>query len=425
MRSRLTRFAVALTLAAGLCTGATACVGGQEVTVTIVVPWAKPAKDVSGLEYEAFYHVVLPFAQSHHFKLDIQSTTAVAQQLDADAATDNLPDLVDLPSPGAVEQYENKFDGIQLKKLPFSLSSYNKPWSSLAESAGTVYAVPVKADVKSLIWYKASVPLSPTWTALQKVSLTGTPWCLGLNNGPTASGWPGADWVADILLSQYGKAAYESWLKGAWTSGQVGKAWQAWGTLIRGGDAVFGGVLTAMETMYNKAMVGKGCELEHGALSATGLPSKFDYGYEPFPRMSSNPAPILVSGDFMGLLTDNPDAMMLLDYLSSTPTQEKWVLLGGGHAFSADRMVMPTDYPDAEQGIANLLQPGTSRTWCFSAEDIMAPDLSAAFEQAVLEYLNQPGSLNNLLYGLQKTATANAVQTKGEQQVEEKACDLP
>jgi alpha-glucoside transport system substrate-binding protein len=419
MRPRFTRVVVALAAAACLCATATACgVGGggvgQEPTVTIIVPW-------TGAELNAFTFVVDQFASAHHFRPDIESTPAFAQQLDADAATGDLPDLVDLPSPGAVEQYERKADG--LKPLSVSLSSYDQPWRGLAESSsGTVYAVPVKADVKSLIWYKSGVLPGPTWAALQNVSRRGTPWCLGLASG-SASGWPGADWVADILLSGYGAGAYQSWLTGTWEGGRVGAAWRTWGSLMRDGAAVPGGVLAVLETSYNSAIAAQGCDLEHGALSASGLTSTAGYSYEPFPSISGGPAPVLVSGDFMGLFTSNPYARSLLAYLASYPAQKSWVNQPGAHAFSADGDVQPGDYPaGAERGIASLLKPATGRTLCFSAEDIMAPDLSTAFEQAILDYVSKPGSLPGLLSGLQKTA--DGVQGDGELQVAKKACDL-
>jgi len=414
MKPRLTRCAVALGLAAALCAGATACGGAsQEATVTVIVPW-------TGTEYSAFYNVAHPFAQSHHFRLSIKSTPAFAQQLEADAATGDLPDLVDLPSPGAVEQYEGKADG--LKPLSIGLGSYDQPWRSLAESpSGMVYAVPVKADVKSLIWYKKGVLAGATWAALEKISRSGTPWCLGLESGST-SGWPGADWVADILLSASGAGTYESWLAGAWKPGAVGGAWQAWGALIRYGAAVRGGALAALETPYNRAMAAGGCELEHGALSATGLTSMAGYSYVPFPPISSSPAPVLVSGDFMGLFTGNPYARSLLQYLASSRAQKLWVDQPGGHAFSADSAVRPADYPPgAERDIASLLKPETGGPRCFSAEDIMAPDLSAAFEQAILDYVDNLRSLGGLLAGLQKTA--QGVQGPGELQVAKNACD--
>lgn len=418
-RTRLTRFVAAVSIAACLCAGVAACGStGQEATVTVIVPW-------SGLELQAFSTVALSFARSHHFQLNIVTTPAFAQQLDADKATGDLPDLVDLPSPGAVEQYEG--DG--LKPLTsIDLSSYDQPWRSLAESSsGTVYAVPVKADVKSLVWYKSGALRNTSWEALKDISGSGTPWCLGLNSGAT-SGWPGADWVADILLSTYGAGPYESWLTGTWTSpGMVGNAWQAWGALIRDGGAISGGVPAALATMYNGAFPAERCELEHGALSATGLTSVAGYSYEPFPSISGKPAPVLVSGDFMGLFTNNPYARSLLQYLASNQAQEMWVDQPGGHAFSADSAVRPDDYPPGvEQTIAKLLQPTTSSTRCFSAEDIMAPDLSAAFEQAILDYVTEPGSLGDLLKGLQTTANAaEKTQGAGGLRVAKNACDSP
>jgi alpha-glucoside transport system substrate-binding protein len=414
MMPRLTRFAVALGLIAGLCAGASACGGsGQQANVTVIVPWA-----TNGTEYNAFAHIADQFAASHHFQVTMDSTPDFAEQLETDAATGNLPDLVDLPSPGAVEQYERKPDG--LKRLAINLGSYDQPWRSLAESSsGQVYAVPVKADIKSLIWYKKGTLPGTTWAALENISRSGTPWCLGLEN-ETTSGWPGADWVADILLSRYGAGAYESWLDGAWTQGKAGDAWQAWGTLIRYGAGVPGNALTALETPFGSAIDTKGCELEHGALSATGLRSTAGYSYELFPSMSGQPAPILVSGDFMGLFTANPYARSLLEYLATATAQKAWVEQPG-YAFSADSKVVPGDYPGGvERGIANLLRPENSRTLCFSAEDIMPPDLSTAFENAILQYVYDHNLLDGLLSSLQ--TTANGVQGAGESRVVKNAC---
>jgi alpha-glucoside transport system substrate-binding protein len=53
--------------------------------------------------------------------------------------------------------------------------------------------------------------------------------------------------------------------------------------------------------------------------------------------------------------------------------------------------------------LAALLQPGSGTTLCFTAADMMVPDMSAAFYQAVLDYVNDPGSLTSLLRGLQTT----------------------
>ena len=399
------RTAIALLLALGLGATCAACGGGQAPgeAVTIMIPWSPGTG-----EYRAFVTVMEKFEAQTGIQVRPEVTRAVTQQLDADLSAGDPPDLVDLPSPGAVEQYQAQD---RLRPLTVNLSSYDQPWRDLGESGtGVVYAVPVKADVKSLIWYRAGRPASPpaSWQALENLSGQGTPWCLGLASGST-SGWPGADWVADILLSRQQAGDYEAWLAGQlpWTSAQVKDAWQAWGALMRYGAAVNGGVRGALTTAFDQAagaMATGRCELEHGALSATGLTSTAGYGYVVFPAGSGPAAPVMVSGDFMGLFTGNPDARKFLTYLASDQAQALWVRQADGHAFSADQAVPPADYPPGpQQKIAALLQPSAGTELCFDAADMMVPDMSTAFEQAALDYINDRGTLPALLAGLQKT----------------------
>jgi alpha-glucoside transport system substrate-binding protein len=398
------RTAIALLLALGLGGLCAACGGAaQSQAVTIMVPWSTNTG-----EYLAFAAVMKTFEHETGIQVRPEVTRAVAQQLDADLSARNPPDLVDLPNPGAVEQYEAQR---LLRPLTVDLSGYDQPWRGLAESGtGTVYAVPVKADVKSLIWYDTGAVTSPpvSWKALENVSGHGTPWCLGLASGST-SGWPGADWVADLLLARHQAGDYEQWLAGqlSWQSPEVKDAWQAWGALMRYGAAVDGGVKGALFTQFNQAATGMPagrCQLEHGALSATGLTSTAGYSYVVLPSASGPAAPVMVSGDFMGLFTGNPDARKFLTYLASDEAQKLWVRQAGGHAFSADSAVTPAAYPPGVQRqIASLLQPSARTALCFDAGDMMVPDMSTAFQQAALRYINNRGTLPALLAGLQKT----------------------
>ncbi len=202
---------------------------------------------------------------------------------------------------------------------------------------------------------------------------------------------------------------YTQWLAGrlSWQSPAVEDAWQTWGSLMRHGAAVDGGVQGSLFTPFNQAakgMAAGGCELEHGALSATGLASTAGYGYVVLPSVSGAAAPMMVSGDFMGLFTSNPDARKFLTYLASDEAQALWVRQAGGHAFSADSAVTPAAYPaGVQRQIAGLLQPSASTAMCFDAGDMMVPDMSTAFQQAALRYINDPSTLPALLAGLQKT----------------------
>jgi alpha-glucoside transport system substrate-binding protein len=342
MRTAITRLARVL-LGLGLCAVPVACGAtvGSNSTVTILVPW-----EVNSNEYSAFKDVIKPFADNNGIDVTLQVTRGVSQQLDADIAAHDPPDLADLPSPGAVYNYRH--NGLQPLQM-ISLRNYAEPWRGLAMlGSGEVYAVPVKADVQSLIWYPTTAVKKPPadWATLVSDSkLPGTPWCLGLASG-AVSGWPGTDWIADIFLSNYQASAYKNWLNGtlAWNSTQVRYAWHEWGTLLRNGSAIYGSPAMALTTPFNQALAHHPCVLEHGALATTGLTSTDGYDFVPFPAVSGGPSPTLVSGDFMGLFTRNPDAIKLLAYLATDKAQTLWVRQPHGSAFSADKKVSPTSY---------------------------------------------------------------------------------
>jgi alpha-glucoside transport system substrate-binding protein len=387
-----------LLLAIGLCAGCAACGGASPgSSVTVLIPWEKG----SG-EYNAFKAVTDEFTQENGIQVIPQSSRAESQQLDADLAAGYPPDVADLSSPGAVSQYVHH----GLQPLQMSLQGFAQPWRSLAMlGSPTVYSVPVKVDVQSLVWYPTASKHPPaTLAGLRDIAQQGgTPWCLGLASGPVA-GWPGSKWIEDVFMAYNGSGPYKEWLGGglSWQSDQVTKAWTDWGTFIRGGAAVRGGAFGALTTPFNKAMDPRQCTLKHGALIATGLRSTAGYSFMRFPSAAGVRSSLIVSGDFMGLFTKNAGAKLLLDYLASWQAQEIWVRQLQGDAFSANEQVPDSAYPQgAQQKIALLLQPGIAK--CFAADDLMTPDMSAAFSQAVLDYVNNPKTLPDLLAGLQQT----------------------
>jgi hypothetical protein len=52
---------------------------------------------------------------------------------------------------------------------------------------------------------------------------------------------------------------------------------------------------------------------------------------------------------------------------------------------------------------AGVPQPSAGTAMCFDAGDMMVPDMSTAFQQAALRYINDRSTLPALLAGLQKT----------------------
>ena len=87
---------------------------------------------------------------------------------------------------------------------------------------GEYYGMPVKNDLKSIVWHKPAVfaengyDIPQTWDEL--VALTDTmiadgitPWCVGIESGQ-ATGWVFTDWTEDLVLRDLGPEAYDDWV---------------------------------------------------------------------------------------------------------------------------------------------------------------------------------------------------------------------
>jgi alpha-glucoside transport system substrate-binding protein len=398
MRALTARFARgALALGLLLLAAAAGCGGGpQHGRVMIMVPW-------SGDEFRAFYSVVQKFQAKTGIHVDFEVTRAQTQQLDAAVAAGAPPDLAMVPSIGAIDRYVQER---RLRPLDVATGTYAQPFRGLATVEDKVYAVPVKADVKSLVWYDPADFAGPKPTLaslLESARSDPRAWCLGLASGPT-SGWPGADWIADILLAQGNGDTYKQWLSGdlKWATPQVGSAWTTWRSLV-GGSVAGSSTRQFGEAARGMTAAPATCRLDHGTMSAMSFPAALSPGTN-YDYVTSSPNRRLeVSADFVGMFTGNPNATALIDYLAGAEAQRIWVNALGGYALSADSRVPLAAYDNpVQQAIATMLQPHSGYTLCFSAADTMTPDLSAAFYRAVLDYATGAEQLPNLLAGLDK-----------------------
>ena len=104
-----------------------------------------------------------------------------------------------------------------------------------------------------------------------------TPWCMGLEDS-SSSGWPGTDWIEDILLHRSGPQVYDQWVAGTlpWTSPLVVRAWQVFGQIANTPGQVRGGTEAELLTSYGQAgqpLFGSppGCYLDHEASFITAF----------------------------------------------------------------------------------------------------------------------------------------------------------
>ncbi|KDN22440.1 ABC transporter substrate-binding protein [Amycolatopsis rifamycinica] len=401
-----------------LLSGCSAGSGTEEVTV--LGPF-------TGDEQAAFQRVLDGFTRESGIPVRYQGTRAQDQVLRGDLQQGTPPHVAVLSKPAELAGYARSG---HLKPLDAVLgaeatAAYSSQWLKLQQLGGkAVYAVAVKADLKSIVWYTPKTftgPVPETWDELVAVSRRMAaagqpPWCLGMG-APPNSGFPGTDWLEDILLHRAGPRVYSDWAAGrlAWTDPAVVDAWQSWGTLVLAPGTVRGGRTAALLTSFadaGRAMFADppGCALEHLASFAIGgysavprpggppVPDR-DFRFFPFPG-SGGAGPSEVSADLAGMFRDTPAARRLMAYLAGEEGQRIWP--SGGTAFSVHQGLVGQNVygSDVARRIATTLAGGGEL--CFDASDLMPSAMTSAFYQAVLEYLARPDRLPTLLGQLEQ-----------------------
>ncbi|HLV71908.1 MAG TPA: ABC transporter substrate-binding protein [Vulgatibacteraceae bacterium] len=395
--------------------GAVACGGsGSDRTITVLGSW-------TGEEGRAFRAMLSAFERSSGIEVEYTGTRDARAVLASELHDGHPPDAAVLATPGDLRAYAAAGE---LRPLRGRAEGIGGELTTAAGPDGRrrTYGIVVKASVKSLIWYNPRNLSSDlrerltdadlTWDELSDIAgeAGSRPWCLGLAD-TSASGWPGTDWIEDILLHASGPKAYDDWVSGRlpWTSEPVRSAWRTFGEVVANarGDA-----RTVLLTGYGQAGAPMfasppGCLFDHAGSFITGFYGQSDgrpqpgrdYDHIPFPGASS----VVIGGDVLGVFRDSPAVRELVAYLGTADAQRIWTGRQGSGAFSLNREVRPDDYPDPlSRRIAQTL--ADAETVRFDASDTMPTVMAAAFNHAVLEYVAEPEDerLDDVLNSLEK-----------------------
>lgn len=424
-------------------------------SITVIASWTGGTK--TGTEEADFRMVFSPFEQATGITVNYIGTRALPQLIAADIQQGKPPDVAILPSPGTLLQYanlgylhplsSNQGKQPQILSQQQIMKDFGPQWYKIM-TLGTkeLYTLPIKADVQNLVWYDPQewrvqqIPAAPTWSQLLTLEREakergGAPWCVGLDSTPV-SGWPGTDWIGDILLHQAGTLKYQEWADGklSWTSPEVTRAWQTFGELVNGN--MYGGVTAALVNQWNWENAQGPTSAEEDPMFTTPhpgcyfqdapsfitlayqndsgkKPGKGDYDYFPFPETglpyetptAKNDA-WEVSADLLAVFNDTPAVERFVRYLANQSAQAIWPKIPGGGASSADSTVTVNYGNDqVAKSIAAVLN-GPNTTLCFNASDDMPVTLQDAFYQGVMEYLQNPRRLANILGRLDQVRIA-------------------
>jgi alpha-glucoside transport system substrate-binding protein len=319
------------TAAGGIdCMGATS---GEQLT--LMYQW-------SGAEEESFNSIIKPFVDACGVTINAQSTRDPAV-LDT-AVKSTPPDVLFWPSLAPMNLYT-----AQLKPLDTvggDQSNYKSFWVDLGTKDGKWLTIPAKADVKSIIWYSPAqfaalgyqVPTTfdDLKTLVDKMAADGNvPWSMGTNNGGAGDGWPGTDFIQDILLATKGTDYVNGILTGSTPYNDQGiidaytlyHSWASDPKYAAGGsdgtvntpflDSIYKVFQPTPEAMMVKISGFAGGEI---AKQFPNLKYGTDYDFFEFPGVQG----LQGGADFMYAFSDSPAAKALIAYITSTEGGKNW-----------------------------------------------------------------------------------------------------
>lgn len=388
-----------------------ACGGGgdgasesSEKTVTILGV-------IVGEQQEKLEDALKPFEEETGIDVIYEGTDSFATLLPVRVESGDAPDVAMFPQPGLLASFAEAGQMVPVTEFmdQATLSeAYPETWLSLATVDNSIYGIWYRASVKSLVWYNPKAfeaqgfTVPTTWDEMialsdQIVAAGAMPWCIGLESGD-ATGWPGTDWIEDIMLRTAGPDVYDQWLSHEipFNDAAVQSAFEQFGDIVLNENYVVGGSVGAISTPFGDAPQGlfgetPTCYLHRQAnFIASFFPEDVNLAEDVdiFLLPGIDPAygtPVLVAGDVFGMFNNTPEAQALMAYLATPTPHEIWAGLGG--FLSPHKQVSLAAYPDAlSKKQAEFL--GNAETIRFDGSDMMPGAVgTGTFWSGVVEYV--------------------------------------
>lgn len=366
------------------------CFGSEGSDVSVLGVWA-------GEEEETFKEVLAPVLEACDLTLSYEGTRDLSTVLSTRVEGGAAPDIASMPSPGSLTAYADQL--VALDEAGVNGDNYVQGWKDLGSVDGKWVGLPIKTDIKSLVWYSpiafeaAGYEVPTTWDEMialmdQMVADGGpAPLSMGFESGG-ATGWTASDFVQDIIIRTQGADYANGMATGdtAWDDQGVVDAWTLFASWAANYGA--GGADGAITTNFGDAILlpfqdppGAWMVKQSGfAGSATIQPNFPDYVYgEDFaffvlPTADGEPVPMQVGGDFMGVFNNTPAAQAVIAYLSSADGAKAWAASGFDltpnsavdamsyeDPISADKAAALGAAPDVSFDVGDLLPPGVGQ----------------------------------------------------------------
>ncbi len=355
------------------------------------------------------------WAAENNINIEYEGTQEFEQQVGTRVQGGNPPDIAIFPQPGLLATFAERG---YMKEAPAAVKSnaeqyFGEDWMNYGTVDGTFYGAPLMASVKGWIWYQPSVfaehgvSVPTSWAEMLAVTKTlqektGTPvWCVGFESG-VATGWPGTDWIEDVVLREHGPEVYDQWVAGEvkFEDERIQSAFNTLGELLLDPNYVnagFGDVSSINSTAFGdvagKVASGE-CLMTHQASflagffpEGTNIAEDGDVWAFLTPDGPAGTGMVTGGGEIVGAFTDTEATQKVLEYLSSPEWANNRVALGGVISANKGLDASNATNPLLKQAIEILQDPGT--TFRFDASDLMPGSVGAgSFWTGMVEWIN-------------------------------------
>ena len=397
-------------------TSSSALVMGQQTQVEVLVIF-------TGQSLDAFRKVAAAFEEKNPgITVLVDRPPNLVEVLVSRIKAGNPPDISVIPNPGQLKEFvagiaqPGVSDVVSLEFLRQLLEQeHPKGFVDLGTFSGPdgierIYGLLFSANVKSLVWHNPNVLGQGfelgSWNELlaftKGAAAAGkTAWCIGLESAG-GSGWPGTDWIEDIMLRTAGPEVYDQWIAHdiPWTDARIKNAFEMFGQIARNPQFVLGGPQGVLSINFAVSPNGlftspPGCLLHHQASfiqtfiqqANPSLHPVEDFNIFLFPPI--DPAlgnPLLGGGSIIGLLKDSEINRKFMEFLASADGQQIWVNAGGQEP-PTNRTVDLSALDPISMRVTELMRG--AEAFRFDASDLMPSAIgSGVFWTAVLDYVS-------------------------------------
>jgi len=356
----------------------------------------------SPIGWNAIETAMIPFEEATGMDVIYTGSADWEAEINVQLAAGNPPDLSIFPQPGKLADFAR--EGL-VNELPGDVfDSVSANWSDAQMSFGLVdgayYGVPLKNDLKSIVWHKPSFfeaqgyEYPDTWDGLRDLTDTMiadgfTPWCVGIESGQ-ATGWVFTDWTEDLMLRYHGPDAYDDWVSNdlKFDSPEVKQVMEEILELWNREGAVFAGGGSIASTHFASDPA-EGLENDDCAMVRQA--SFFANFYEGdsddinvfyFPSIDGVGSPVMGGGNLTGAFNDRDATWAVMDYVGSAEyanarqTAQREAKDGGVSGFNTANLNADKSlWTPLGASFVQLLQD--AEVFRFDGSDLMPADVGA------------------------------------------------